>query len=310
MAELKTRIKQVSSDIPDGNQAVYDVTLMVWKGDHWEPATEENFPADRKLTVTLPYPDGTDSRDSFTVAHMFTSDFGGQTPGAVETFTTPNTAKRTSKGIEVVLTGLSPISVGWVKASGGGGGDGPVITVIPITGVRLTPSARTLKVNESFQLKAEVIPSNTTQSKAVRWSSSNPAVAEVDGKGRVTANAPGTAEITVTTASGGYKAVCKVTVEAVEPPAPPEPPVPPEPEIYTIVYDGNGGSGAMKAGTAAAGEPFVLPECGFDAPEGKEFDVWAIGSVDGERVPAGESCTFREGTIVYAIWKDVPAPRR
>ena len=54
-------------------------------------------------------------------------------------------------------------------------------------------------------------PSNATN-KNVTWSSSDGAVATVDANGNVTAVAPGTAAITVTTADGNKTAVCTVTV--------------------------------------------------------------------------------------------------
>ena len=44
------------------------------------------------------------------------------------------------------------------------------------------------------------------------WTSSNPAVAKVSSTGLVTGVKNGTANITVTTADGGYKATCKITV--------------------------------------------------------------------------------------------------
>ncbi len=75
---------------------------------------------------------------------------------------------------------------------------------------------------------------------------------------------------------------------------------------YTITYNANGGSGTMDSGTAPDKDAFVLPECGFTPPNGKVFDAWAIGSVSGEKVKAGESRTFTGNTTLYAIWKDAP----
>lgn len=73
---------------------------------------------------------------------------------------------------------------------------------------------------QSGQLTATIIPANATK-KAVTWSSSNPAVATVSATGRVTAVAPGTANITVITVDGGFSASAAVTVTPlVEPTAP------------------------------------------------------------------------------------------
>ena len=112
-AVLKTEITKVTPGIPQTNTAVYDVVLLVSTdgGRTWTPATRDNFPSGG-LTVTLPYPAGTNSSYRFTVVHMFTtSDFGRQ-PGETEVFT-PDQVKNTANGIQVTVTGLSPISAGW-----------------------------------------------------------------------------------------------------------------------------------------------------------------------------------------------------
>ena len=64
-------------------------------------------------------------------------------------------------------------------------------------------------VGSSLQLEATVGPSDAAD-KRVTWSSSNPAVATVDDKGRVSVIASGTAAITVTTVVGGYTASCVI----------------------------------------------------------------------------------------------------
>ncbi len=84
-------------------------------------------------------------------------------------------------------------------------------TTVSVTGVTLDKSAASLTVGESVTLKATVSPSNATK-KDVSWSSSNSGVATVDSSGKVTAVAPGTAKITVTTNDGSKKATCDITV--------------------------------------------------------------------------------------------------
>lgn len=92
---------------------IYEVTLMVpGKDGTLVPATYENFPKGGKLTVVLPYPEGTNKDDyTFSVSHMFTTDFFGKTPGEIET---PE-VRLTGEGIEFDVTGLSPIALGWLK---------------------------------------------------------------------------------------------------------------------------------------------------------------------------------------------------
>ena len=87
------------------------------------------------------------------------------------------------------------------------------ITVAPVsvTGVKLDASSISLYVGENRTLTATVSPSNATNA-SVTWKSSNTAVASVNRYGKLTANADGKAEITVTTQDGSKTASCIVTV--------------------------------------------------------------------------------------------------
>ena len=84
---------------------------------------------------------------------------------------------------------------------------------VSVSSVSVSPTSATLTVGQTQQLTATVNPSNATN-KAVTWSSNNTAVASVDASGLVTAQAQGTAVITVTTQDGGKTATCSVTVNA------------------------------------------------------------------------------------------------
>ena len=70
-----------------------------------------------------------------------------------------------------------------------------------------------------------------------------------------------------------------------------------------VSYDANGGSGTMDGKTVNKGSIYELPECKFTAPEGKEFDKWAVGDVEKQ---VGDSITVNANTTVKAIWKDKP----
>src|SRR5699024_4359829 len=99
---------------------------------------------------------------------------------------------------------------------------------IPVTGVTLDKSTLSLEVGATGNLVATVAPSDATY-KAVRFTSSDDAIATVDNDGLVTAIAAGTADITVESIENGSKtAVCTLTVTEPEPE--PEPEVPEEPE--------------------------------------------------------------------------------
>ena len=79
---------------------------------------------------------------------------------------------------------------------------------------------------------------------------------------------------------------------------------PPAPETYTVKFDPNGGEGTMEDATVTAGEQYTLPECGFTAPEGKEFDQWDAGK-PGDKIDVTGDMTIK------AQWKDAepPAPQ-
>ncbi len=98
------------------NTVVCDVVLQISTdgGLTWTDATEEDFPAGG-ITVTLPYPDGTDSSYDFVVAHMFTltSERLGTVAGEVEY----PTVTKTVDGIQVTLTGLSPVAIAWTESA-------------------------------------------------------------------------------------------------------------------------------------------------------------------------------------------------
>lgn len=76
----------------------------------------------------------------------------------------------------------------------------------------------------------------------------------------------------------------------------------------TMTFDANGGSGSMDSQTATIGTFFVLPRCEFTAPGGKEFDCWAVGSLNSEtKKQIGESFLAQEDTTLYPLWKNTGA---
>ena len=44
----------------------------------------------------------------------------------------------------------------------------------------------------------------------------------------------------------------------------------------TITFDANGGEGEMEAAQTDESGEYILPECGFTAPEGTAFAGWLI----------------------------------
>lgn len=117
--------------------AFYDIALKYHDGSKWIPVDENNFPAEG-VDVVLPYPNGTDSKDTFQIVHMLTKT-GSE--GKIEKFT--HITKETD-GLRFHVTSLSPFGVSWTKytapTSGGGGGGGGG-AVAPTTYDIVIPSA-------------------------------------------------------------------------------------------------------------------------------------------------------------------------
>lgn len=82
--------------------------------------------------------------------------------------------------------------------------------VVAVTGVELEAS-KSIKIGEDATLTAKISPENASN-KTVTWKSDKEEIAKVDATGKVTAVAPGTATITVTTDDGKKTAECKITV--------------------------------------------------------------------------------------------------
>lgn len=97
--------------------------------------------------------------------------------------------------------------------------DVPAFTVltatVPVTGIALSQKTASMKVGDTTKLTATVAPDNATD-KTITYKSSDEKIATVAPDGTVKAVAVGTANITATTADGGFTASCAVTVVAPE----------------------------------------------------------------------------------------------
>lgn len=96
-------------------------------------------------------------------------------------------------------------------------GHEPTPTIVPVTGVTITNCVSSLKVGQTGTIVWSVSPNNATD-KSVTFTSSDTSVATVSSTGIVTANAVGSATITVKTTDGNYTDTCNVTVSNDEEP--------------------------------------------------------------------------------------------
>lgn len=93
--------------------------------------------------------------------------------------------------------------------------NGKPVVEKPITGVSVKADKSELKVGETAKLTAVITPEDTTDSKDLKYESSDKAVAEVSDAGVVTAKAAGKAVITVSSAARpDVKATVEITVKA------------------------------------------------------------------------------------------------
>ena len=117
--------------------AFYDIALKYYDGSKWITVDETNFPAEG-VDVVLPYPNGTDSKDTFQIVHMLT-----KTGSEGEIENVPHTKE--IDGLRFHVTRLSPFGVSWTKytapTTGGGGGGGGGGAVAPTTYDIVIPSA-------------------------------------------------------------------------------------------------------------------------------------------------------------------------
>ena len=74
-------------------------------------------------------------------------------------------------------------------------------------------------------------------------------------------------------------------------------------ESRTATFHANGGTGTMNTRMAEYGV-FRLPECTFTPPTGKRFKAWAVHTLNGTQVAAGERFDILSNMSFYAIWED------
>lgn len=86
------------------------------------------------------------------------------------------------------------------------------ITKVSVTGLSVIPATASMYINEYYPLGVELFPSNATNIE-INWSSVDTSIAVVSDKGVIFSKKPGTVKIYATTADGGYKDSCLVSVQ-------------------------------------------------------------------------------------------------
>ena len=90
------------------------------------------------------------------------------------------------------------------------------VQTTPVSEIRLNEVSVSMRIGETFDLIADILPETATE-KTILWSSENNDIATVSNTGQITAIAPGTTNIIVTAADGsGVTATCAVNVIADE----------------------------------------------------------------------------------------------
>lgn len=82
-----------------------------------------------------------------------------------------------------------------------------------------------------------------------------------------------------------------------------------ESESGTVYFHSNGGKGSMNPQTIAVNETFSLPECGFEAPEGKVFVGWSEDANGESGIKSvNDLLQFHQDGehTIYAIYEDAP----
>ena len=172
-----------------------------------------------------------------------------------------------------------------------------------VTGVTLNTETLELFTGGSATLTATVEPSDAANQN-VTWASSDPSVATVDAAGKVTAVAPGTATITVTTADGGFTATCTVTVRPDIPPANPN---------YRITVEATQGGTvtadptAAKAGTTVTLTP--VPHRGYQVGTVAVTDRFGEAVAVTEQADGTYTFTMPNGQVTVTVtFAEAPLP--
>ena len=171
------------------------------------------------VTVTVPLQSITLNEESIDLNKNATTTVGYTINPTDTTDESPVTWTSQNTGVATVneTTGeITAVAVGSaiIEVSKGNKTDTLTVNVkSPLHAIALNKTETTLVKNQTENLTVTYTDSDTTDSRAIIWESSDNDIASVDGNGKITANHEGTATITATSAVAGIAPVtCTVTV--------------------------------------------------------------------------------------------------
>lgn len=159
---------------------------------------------------------------------------------------------------------------------------------VGVTGVSVDKTSAELETGAGLQLSATVQPSNA-DNRRVHWISSDRSVATVSESGYVTAVAPGSAIITVTTEDGEKTASVLISVS--------------NPTV-AVTLNVNGGSGSNETLTVRHNEEYgTLPTPRRDY---YTFVGWYTAATGGTKVTSDSTVSTKSAHTLYARWEQNP----
>lgn len=171
----------------------------------------------------------------------------------------------------------------------------PVSTVIPVTGVSVSPSTLSLVAGKSSTLTANVTPSNATD-KSVTWSSSNTSVASVNEYGVVSAVGAGSVTITATSNYDSTKTgSCSLTVAAATLTVSPT-------SMSFTSRQGTSANGKDLTITANGGWNMSLSGSGFNTDKGTSYSSTGNGTISVYPSTLNNSSSSRSATITFTAY--------